>query len=130
MTRATLKTPPLHVLRGIYRLLRTPPLPKELLKKGPPPTKPTAMQRLLLDRYRTTRDQLAETKQQELRKTMINYYRSLAVHYYNLKLDLRERDRLYKLDTGADMQLSAKELSRRAAARAGLQLPDLSGIDN
>lgn len=53
-------------------------------------------------------------------------YRTLAVQYYNLQLDLKERQRLYQLDRGADEQLSVHEVTRRAAARAGLQLPSTS----
>jgi hypothetical protein len=49
----------------------------------------------------------------------------MATEYCKLRNDIAERSRLHQLDTGAEMQLSAKELSRRAAARAGLQLPDL-----
>jgi hypothetical protein len=33
---------------------------------------------------------------------------------------------LYELDAGAEKKLSPKEMSRRAAARAGLQLPILN----
>lgn len=117
MSKATLQTPPLHVLRGIYRLLKTPELPKELQAKGAALVQPTAMQRMVLQRYRDS-VQVTETEATHLR--------SLAVQYHNIKLDLRERNRLYQLDTGAEEQLSPKELSRRAAARAGLQLPDLS----
>ena len=136
---ATLNTPPLHVLRGIYRLLRSPELSKELQKKGPPLIKPTMMQRFLLDRYRTndaqddngstvnniaTTDDAWQQQQEQQKKKIDHYYRAMTVQYHNLKLDLQERDRLYKLDTGAEVQLSAKEMSRRAAARAGLQLPE------
>mmetsp|Transcript_26051 Transcript_26051/g.39431 ORF Transcript_26051/g.39431 Transcript_26051/m.39431 type:complete len:112 (+) Transcript_26051:29-364(+) len=46
-------------------------------------------------------------------------------HYNQLLGDLQERKRLFKLDTSAENQLSPKEMSRRAAARAGLQLPKL-----
>lgn len=44
-------------------------------------------------------------------------------NYVQLLRDLAERERLYQLDAGAEQTLSPKELSRRAAARAGLQLP-------
>ena len=77
---------------------------------------PTEMQRLVLERYRV---------HSRLSTSQSSLHRAMAVQYHNLKLDLKERDRLYKLDTGAEVQLSAKEMSRRAAARAGLQLPEL-----
>ena len=51
--------------------------------------------------------------------------RKIAYDYMKLKDDISERDRLYKIDTGAEVQLSPRELSRRAAARTGLQLPQL-----
>lgn len=51
--------------------------------------------------------------------------RQMAYEYFVLKQDLTERARLHELDQGADEKLSPKELSRRAAARAGLQLPKL-----
>lgn len=113
-TKATLATPPLHVLRGIYRLLKTPELPHDLQKKAPPLVRPSPIQNMLLRRYR-------ESAQAQGRDALL--LRTLAVQYYNLQLDLRERDILYKLDTGAEEMLSPKEFSQRAAARAGLELP-------
>ena len=53
------------------------------------------------------------------------HLRKIAYDYLKLKNDLAERGRLHELDAGADTQLSGMELSRRAAARAGLQLPKL-----
>eukprot|EP00560_Eucampia_antarctica_P009638 CAMPEP_0197829070 /NCGR_PEP_ID=MMETSP1437-20131217/5540_1 /TAXON_ID=49252 ORGANISM="Eucampia antarctica, Strain CCMP1452" /NCGR_SAMPLE_ID=MMETSP1437 /ASSEMBLY_ACC=CAM_ASM_001096 /LENGTH=93 /DNA_ID=CAMNT_0043430551 /DNA_START=176 /DNA_END=457 /DNA_ORIENTATION=+ len=50
----------------------------------------------------------------------------MALDFYTLRKDLRERSRLYALDAGVEVKLSPKEMSRRAAARAGLQLPDMS----
>mmetsp|Transcript_15866 Transcript_15866/g.22597 ORF Transcript_15866/g.22597 Transcript_15866/m.22597 type:complete len:122 (-) Transcript_15866:80-445(-) len=41
-----------------------------------------------------------------------------------LNKELKERAGLYELDGGAENKLSPKELSRRAAARAGLELPE------
>lgn len=49
----------------------------------------------------------------------------ISESYSKLLSDLKERKRLHYLDTGADLILTPKELSRRAAARAGLQLPIL-----
>jgi len=48
---------------------------------------------------------------------------AVLANYYQLLRDVRERGRLYELDSGAEVVLSPKEMSRRAAARAGLQLP-------
>lgn len=50
---------------------------------------------------------------------------TLLQRLYALQHDLHERAQLYAIDTGAENQLDAREMSRRAAARAGLQLPIL-----
>ena len=111
--------PPLHVLRGILRLLRTPKLPKELAKKAPiqqghlNSTRP-----FVLERYRASQHEKSPETIERLRK--------VAYDYYMLQEALQERGRLYQLDTGAEVVLSPKEMSRRAAARAGLQLPKLN----
>ena len=57
---------------------------------------------------------------------------AMAQSYGTLLKDLKERERLYRLDTGAENQLTPKEMSRRAAARSGLLLPELNPdlIDN
>lgn len=51
--------------------------------------------------------------------------RDLAADYYCLRRDMAERSKLYEMDAGAEEQLSPREFSKRAAARAGLQLPNL-----
>lgn len=51
---------------------------------------------------------------------------AMAQSYATLLVDLKERERLYRLDTGAENQLTPKEMSRRAAARSGLLLPELN----
>ena len=48
-----------------------------------------------------------------------------AADYCSMKMDLDERSRLHRLDTGAEEQLSPKELSRRAGARVGFKLPEV-----
>ena len=99
--------PPIHVLRGILRLL----------KRGDS-SNIVATREYILEEYRRSKHISSLSKVQELQK--------LALDYYSLKEDLAERERLQKLDTGAEVQLSPKEMSRRAAARAGLQLPDVN----
>lgn len=49
----------------------------------------------------------------------------LANDYYALQIALRQRKHLYELDGGAENKLTPHEFARRAAARAGLQLPTL-----
>jgi hypothetical protein len=50
---------------------------------------------------------------------------SLSTAQLTLQLlqDLSERQRLYEMDRGAEVQISGKEWTRRAAARAGLLPP-------
>jgi hypothetical protein len=113
------KTPPLHVLRGILRLSKSPPLSKELASKGPPADNnaTNAMQRFVLDRYRQHQTETCP-------KTRV-LLQDMSLNYLHMKQDLLERGRLYNLDTGAENQLSGTEMSRRAAARSGLQMPQL-----
>jgi len=118
MTAAT--TPPIHVLRGILRHI----------KKTAPSSSTTAAA--------TSSSQSSSNSGNELSLSehVISQYRQsisavaaapnlrkVAYDYLNLKKDLTERARLHELDSGADVKLSPRELSRRAAARAGLQLP-------
>lgn len=49
--------------------------------------------------------------------------RATARNYYRLVSDTSERGKLHELDGGAENKLGPKEMSRRAAARAGLSLP-------
>mmetsp|Transcript_34218 Transcript_34218/g.50428 ORF Transcript_34218/g.50428 Transcript_34218/m.50428 type:complete len:127 (-) Transcript_34218:247-627(-) len=117
MTAAS--TPPIHVLRGILRHI----------KKTAPSSSTTAaaatssqsdsgnelsLHQHVISQYRQS---ISATPQQA------QHLRKVAYDYLNLKKDLTERGRLHELDSGADMKLSPRELSRRAAARAGLQLP-------
>jgi hypothetical protein len=97
--------PTLHVLRGILRRLKT-------------KTDSSAPRRqYVLEQYRLHQS-TDEKEAESLRK--------LAYDYSVLLGDLKERARLYELDAGAEKKLSPKEMSRRAAARAGLQLPVLN----
>ncbi|KAL7476754.1 hypothetical protein ACHAW6_002590 [Cyclotella cf. meneghiniana] len=102
-------TPPLHVLRGILRHL----------KKSSPcsaQTNELTLRQHIISQYRASID-LPPEKSSALR--------AMAYDYFVLKTDLAERARLHELDAGAEEKLSPRELSRRAAARAGLQLPKL-----
>lgn len=119
MTAAT--TPPIHVLRGILRQIK---------KTAPSSTAAVAA---------TSSSQSTSGNELSLRQHVISQYRQsvsatpqqaqhlrkIAYDYLNLKQDLTERGRLHELDAGADVKLSPRELSRRAAARAGLQLPTM-----
>lgn len=129
-------TNPIHTLRGILRLVKTPPLPKGILRKQGTTTPPrlNAAQTFILQQYRESKtiemntgggagsagmeDKHKQRRQQQLLQT-------IATNYYQLQKDIHERSKLYELDTGAEVVLTPKESSRRAAARAGLQLPKL-----
>ena len=104
-------TPPIHVLRGILRSLKVKAEIAQSITTMP------ATQRYILDQYRESQSISSPEKVKQLRQ--------LAYDYYSLQKDIQERGRLYDLDAGAEEKLSPKELSRRAAARAGLQLPEI-----
>ena len=108
---------PLHVLRALLRHLKT-EQPKDLAKKAPQNDGVSVPTRaFVLQQYRASRNAPPEETA---------HLRRLASDFLALKEDLKERKRLYELDTGAEQVLTPKEMSRRAAARAGLQLPDLN----
>ncbi|ACI65206.1 predicted protein [Phaeodactylum tricornutum CCAP 1055/1] len=107
-----------RVLRGILRLSRTPPLSKELAKKEPVQnTHLNPTRAFILKRYRSAQN---ITDKEEIAKL-----KAVAYDYLQLQKDLTERARLYDLDRGAEVVFTPKEMSRRAAARSGLQLPKL-----
>jgi hypothetical protein len=71
----------------------------------------------VLEQYRANVDSADPVQQQKLRK--------MAVDAARLADALSERKKLYDMDAGAEVQLSGPELTRRAAARAGLLPPDM-----
>ena len=121
------KIPPLHVLRGILRRIKvnnvknstTDILNTASTQSDKNVTRASATSKYVVARYRKQVEQdIPDNKtNRELHK--------LAYEYLSLREDIDERSRLQLLDTGAENQLSPKEMSRRAAARAGLQLPQL-----
>lgn len=124
MSAAT--TPPLHVLRGILRCIKT--SPSSALSASASSTISPAASTVATNNNQLTIQQHIITQYREsksLPPKEATRQRQIAYHYYILKQDLTERARLHELDQGADEKLSPKELSRRAAARAGLQLPKM-----
>lgn len=71
-------------------------------------------------------DSSAPTRQFALSKGRDASMQEFSKHYSALLADLKERQRLYRIDTGAENKLSPQEMSRRSAARAGLALPQLN----
>lgn len=106
---AAANNPTLHVLRGILRRLRT---KTDLVGDSSGPTR-----NYILNQYRVN---------QSIQGPEATALQKLASDYLAFMENLQERARLQDLDAGAEVQLSPKEMSRRAAARAGLQLPDLN----
>lgn len=127
MSAAT--TPPLHVLRGILRHMKKTTVALETNgaaattanASSPQSTNNSSSNELSLHQHVISQYKQSITASPQ----QAEHLRKIAYDYLNLKNDLAERGRLHELDAGADTQLSGMELSRRAAARAGLQLPKL-----
>lgn len=100
-----------HVFRGILRMLK----PRND-RGGIDTRRPTQM--YTIKQFRASYPGHNVERSEQMKQ--------LALEYLTLHRDIAERSRLYQLDSGAEEQLSPKELSRRAAARAGLQLPRLN----
>ncbi len=119
------RTPPLHVLRGIIRHLRSKPAQKRPISRSSPAVGTEASSDQLqiplighvISQYRAAQS-ASSSEADQLRK--------MAYDFLALKDDLAERARLHELDGGAEVKLSPMEMSRRAAARAGLQLPEVN----
>jgi phage terminase large subunit GpA-like protein len=145
-TTSSLKA--LYTLRGLYRSLKTPYLPESVLDKYNHQqttktttttnkndniiTKPVPISnknrsngttKFLLDQYR----QYNKNNNKNKNSTTNNINDDLIEIVngtYQLKNDINERLKLLLLDTGVEELLSPMEMSRRAAARAGLLLPE------
>uniref|UniRef100_A0A7S2MMR4 Uncharacterized protein n=1 Tax=Helicotheca tamesis TaxID=374047 RepID=A0A7S2MMR4_9STRA len=125
-------TPPLHVLRGILRHVKSTPSHQSSPAKAVGATSPSASI--------TGKSSGQDMSEVTLREHVMAQYRAskavppnrsvmlrkLAYDYFILKTDLAERARLHELDGGSEVKLSPMEMSRRAAAKAGLQLPNLN----
>jgi hypothetical protein len=83
------------------------------------------MRAFVLEQYRLEQTRRANQPHENQQADIEGERRLLrmAETFHNLQQDLAERGRLYNLDASAEAVLSPKEVSRRAAARAGLQLP-------
>lgn len=121
MTAAS--TPPIHVLRGILRLMKK---SASASASAAPAATTAAAQSATNDQLTLHEHVMSQYRQsQSLPSHEAKLQRQISYDYYVLKQDLTERARLHELDQGADEKLSPKELTRRSAARAGLQLPKL-----
>lgn len=123
-------TPPLHVLRGILRRIKP---------TSSHPASALTAKAVDIEAVSGSASSGQDASEMTLREHVMAQYRfsaslpphrasvlrSAAYDFWMLKEDLAERDRLHKLDAGAEEQLGTMEQSRRAAARAGLQLPKM-----
>ena len=107
--------PPLHVYRSILRHLQQ-KCPSSSF--SPQSSKHLSLKCEVIKQYKQYQH-LPPTSPTSI------FQRKLAYDYSNLVADLKERQTLYDLDASAENQLGGKEMSRRAAARAGLQLPEI-----
>jgi hypothetical protein len=142
--------PPIHVLPRLFSLLKTPYLAQPLLDKYnnnqqvvsthsdcdnqkqknsenavlidpcyvpiSNKVRSNSHMRFLMEQYRMNRYEKAVPVQERLRQ--------VAYDTYQLRSDIYECTVLQSLDTGAEEMLTPKEMSRRAAAWAGLYIPD------
>jgi 3'-phosphoadenosine 5'-phosphosulfate sulfotransferase (PAPS reductase)/FAD synthetase len=116
-SKSTLQT----TVRSLLRFLKTPPLAPHLQSKVINKEKTTAA------RYNAIQSFVLKTVREKSQQSSSNNSNQflLLQRFHALQKDLHARAELYAMDTGAENQLDAKEMSRRAAARAGLQLPIL-----
>jgi len=118
---------PDHVLRGILRRLRInkADLPKISSSQAINDDTTSATRNYVLNRYRHSRGDDDNNNNDNI-KNKNHHDLSLGYEYMTLLQNLEERKRLQQLDSGVEKKLSPKEMSRRAAARAGLRLPELN----
>ncbi|OEU17360.1 hypothetical protein FRACYDRAFT_237776 [Fragilariopsis cylindrus CCMP1102] len=118
------------VLRGILRRLRvnktdhiSKPTSSQIIDNGTT----SATRKYVLNWYRRELvDHNNNNNNNNNKKEEEKLHKLLANEYLSLRENIDERTRLQQLDAGAEKQFSPKEMSRRAAARAGLQMPDLN----
>mmetsp|Transcript_23604 Transcript_23604/g.27849 ORF Transcript_23604/g.27849 Transcript_23604/m.27849 type:complete len:133 (-) Transcript_23604:361-759(-) len=127
---------PIHVLRGILRQIKSAPkqsLPSSILKDSQ--LKASALKQSDANKSSHYANPIQEKVMALYRSSMVvpsaqaESLRKMAHDFHVLKRDLRERGKLHELDGGAEVKLSPKEHTRRAAARAGLLPPELPSLD-
>jgi hypothetical protein len=137
------KTPPLHVLRRILRHIRTAPKQEmpQSTKTSPgiissleqsstatgieaPLSSSFKKSSWVMQRYPLAKHVISQYRAaKDVPPQQAKLLRKMAYDFHILKLDLRERETLHQLDGGAEVKLTPKEMSRLAARRAGLELP-------
>jgi hypothetical protein len=128
---------PLHLIRGLYRQLKTPILSPELIQRTSK-TAATSTDTVQTGTQSSSRSNgttkyfieqcrlatVSSSTHSEKERTSKPMNTQFLQELYQLRTDIVSRGELYTIDAGADQQLTPHELSRRAAARAGLQLPE------
>ena len=128
------KVPPLHILRAILRHTKPAHRANPSVANNAPSSEVSgalnsqasngilsvtggdvSLREHIMAQYRASQNASPE---------MAEFLRKMAYDFHIVNKDLVERGRLHELDGGAEVKLSPMEMSRRAAARAGLQLPE------
>ena len=133
----TTPSKPIHVLRSLLRHLKTGQAKTTTAAPAAPATttktatasllSPT--QSFVLQQYRAHRQSIIKTAGgscNEKEEQEVVRLKQLVDDVLVLQRELRAREELYQMDASAETALTPMEMSRRAAARAGLQLPDLN----
>lgn len=137
---------PLHILRGLYRSLKSPPNLETMIVVGKSSATPisTPINKHIKSRSNPTtshlmqmyREQMIQNKQHieqmkndnntqnQKQQHEVLLLQSIAMNTLRLRTDMMERIKLQSLDAGVEEVLTPKEMSRRAAARAGLYMPE------
>jgi hypothetical protein len=98
-----------------------------------------AITQFLINQYRvSSKNHQQQLQQQQIKNLDQQYHhqseeslqtlQNIASLTLRLRQDIAQRTLLQSLDTGVEEILSPKEMSRRAAARAGLHIPDYNAI--
>jgi hypothetical protein len=114
------KSSNLRTGKELLRLLKTPRPSKELAMK---------VEKRGMDPRRRSQNPIIHFVSKQLRTPTSTSHSAVASNllrdFHRLRSDLAELARLHEIDTGAEEVLTPKEMSRRAAARAGLQMPKM-----
>jgi len=139
----TTPSKPIHVLRSLLRHLKTGQAKTTTAAPAAPATTTKTATASLLSPTQSFVLQQYRTHQQQQQQSIMNNnaaggggsvketadvvrLKQLANDVLILQRELRAREELYQMDASAETAFTPMEMSRRAAARAGLQLPDLN----
>lgn len=144
---------PLHILRGLYRSLKSPPNLETMIVVGQKSaTTTTTVTTTPNNNYNRNSNKHIKSRSNPTTSYLIQIYRkqqmkdnndtttnsqqllvlqtNIAMNTLRLRTDMMERIKLQSLDAGVEEVLTPKEMSRRAAARAGLYMPKQSDYND